>query len=269
VDDPAAPPSAAALARLALADRMSSAGTLAAGIAHELNSPLAYVCANLAFLADAVARVVAILSGAPPAPGDAELALQVHDAMREARSGADRMRAVVRDLKTFAGRDEDRQGPVDLLPVLDSCLNVAWNEIRDRARLVRELAPVPTVIGTDARLGQVFLNLVVNAAQAIPAGRPDDHEIRVSTWTSPDGRAAVEVRDTGQGIAEADLPRIFDPFFTTKDPGLATGLGLSICHAAVTALGGAIEVETSPGRGSSFRVLFPAAGAAGGTPARS
>ncbi len=248
---------------------MSSAGTLAAGVAHELNSPLAYVCANLAFLADAAARVVAILSGAPPTPDDAELAGHVHEAMREARTGAERMRTVVRDLMTFAGRDEDRHRPVELLPVLDSCLNVAWNEIHGRARLVRQLAPIPAVIGTEARLGQVFLNLVVNAAQAIPAGRPDDHEIRISTFTTQDGRAAVEVQDTGRGIAEADLPRIFDPFFTTKGPGLATGLGLSICHAVVSALGGAIEVETTPGRGSTFRVLLPAAGAAGGAPARS
>jgi signal transduction histidine kinase len=244
------------VAELALADRISSAAALAAGVAHELNNPLAYVSANLAFLADAAARVVAILSGAAPAPGDAVVAAQLHEAMREARTGAERMRAVVRDLKTFAGGDQDPHGPVELLPLLDSCLNVAWNEIRGRARIARDLAPIPPVVGNEARLGQLFLNLVVNAAQAIPEGRPDEHEIGIATRTLPDGRVAVEVRDTGFGIPGADLPRIFDPFFTTKPPGLGTGLGLSICHAVVAALGGTIEVKSEPGRGSTFTVLL-------------
>ncbi len=246
----------AEFAKLALADRLSSAGSLAAGVAHELNNPLAYISANLAFLAEAAARVVAILSGTPPAPGDAALAAQLHDAMREARTGAERMREVLRDLKTFAGGDHDRHRAVELLPVLESCLNIAWNEIRGRARVVRDLAPIPAVLGDEARLGQLFLNLVVNAAQAIPEGHPDDHEIAISTGALPDGRVAVEVRDTGRGIAEADLPRIFDPFFTTKPPGSGTGLGLSISHAVVAALGGTIEVRTAVGRGSTFRVLL-------------
>jgi signal transduction histidine kinase len=253
--------------RLALADRIAAAGTLAAGVAHELNNPLAYVTANLAFLSDGVARAVAILSGAAPRPDDADLAAQLHDAMREAMAGADRMRAVVRDLKTFASGEEDRNGPVELRPVLDSCVNLAWNEIRPRARLVRDLAPVPPVFGNDARLGQLFLSLVVNAAQAIPAGRPDDHEIAISSRTLPDGRVAVEVRDTGCGITDADRARIFDPFFTTKGPGAGTGLGLSIAHAIVASMRGEIEVESAVGRGSTFRViLVPAAQA--GTAAR-
>jgi signal transduction histidine kinase/CheY-like chemotaxis protein len=247
---------ARALARLALADRISSAGTLAAGVAHELNNPLAYVTANIAFLTDAAARVVAILSGAPPVPGDADLVTQVHEAMREARNGADRMRAIVRDLKTFARGDEDRLGPVELRPVLDSCLNLAWSEIRGRARLVRDLAPVPPVLGNEARLAQLCLNLVVNAAHAMPPGHPDEHELAIATRTRADGRVVVEVRDNGCGIADADLPRIFDPFFTTKAPGGGTGLGLSICNAIVAAMGGDIEVESAVGRGSTFRVLL-------------
>ncbi len=249
----------AAIAKLALADRISSAETLAAGIAHELNNPLAYVMANLAFLADGCARVAAILSGAPRSPDDPDLAAQLKDAMREARSGAERMRAVIRDLKTFASGDRERQGPVDLRPVLDSCVNLAWNEIRSRAHVARDLAPIPAVLGNEGCLGQLFLNLIVNAAQAIPAGRPDDHEIRISTRTLPDGRAAVEVSDTGCGIPPANLARIFDPFFTTKGPGVATGLGLSICHTIVSSVGGAIEVESDVGRGSKFLVLLPPA----------
>jgi signal transduction histidine kinase/CheY-like chemotaxis protein len=255
-----------AIAQLALADRISSAETLAAGIAHELNNPLAYVMANLAFLADGCGRVAAILSGAPPKPDDQDLAAQLHEAMREARSGADRMRTVIRDLKTFASGDQEREGAVDLRPVLDSCVNLAWNEIRSRAHLARDLAPVPPVVGNEGRLGQLFLNLIVNAAQAIPAGRPDHHEIRISTRTLPDGRVAIEVGDTGCGIPRANLSRIFDPFFTTKGPGVGTGLGLSICHAIVTSANGAIEVESEVGRGSIFRVLLPPAPAPAPTP---
>jgi CheY-like chemotaxis protein len=177
------------------------------------------------------------------------------------------MRAVVRDLKTFACREQGRLGPVALRPVLDSCVNVAWNEIRDRARLVRDVERTPPVLGDEAHLAQLFLNLIVNAAHSIPAGRPDDHEIGIAARALPDGRVAVEVRDTGCGIPEPDLPRIFDPFFTTKPPGSGTGLGLSVCHAIVTALGGEIEVETAPGRGSTFRVLLaPAAQPAAAAP---
>jgi CheY-like chemotaxis protein len=254
--------------RLALADRMSAASTLAAGVAHELNNPLAFVTANLSFLAEGTARVAAILRGAAPAPGDADLAAQLLDAVREARSGAERMRAVVRDLKTFAGGERDDLGPVELQPVLDACVNAAWNEIRPRARLARDVAPTPPVLGNEGLLSQLFLNLLVNAAQSIPGGRPDEHEVGISARALADGRVAVEVRDSGCGIPEAELPRIFDPFFTTKPPGSGTGLGLSMCHAIVAASGGEIEVESAPGRGSTFRVLLaPAARPAPAAPA--
>jgi len=245
-----------AIAHRALSDRLSSASALAAGIAHELNNPLAYVSANLSFLAERTTRVVEILSGAAPTPDDADLAVQLHEAMREARSGAERMRTVVRDLKTFARGDDERRVPVDLRPVLDSCVNVAWSEISRRARLARDLEAVAPVLGDEARLSHLFLNLLLNAAQAIPEGRPDDHELGIATRTLPDGRISVVIRDTGAGIAPEHLPRIFDPFFTTKAPGVGTGLGLSICHAVVAAMGGEIQVESAVGRGSTFRVLL-------------
>jgi signal transduction histidine kinase/CheY-like chemotaxis protein len=246
-----------AIARRALADRLTSATVLAAGVAHELNNPLAYVTANLSFLAERTSRIAELLSGAPRTPDDADLITQLVEATREARTGADRMRTIVRDLRTFARADDPTPRPVDVRPVLDSCLNVAWSELRRRAEVVRDLAPVPAVLGDEARLSQVFLNLLLNAAQSIPGGRAETHQIRVSTRNLPDGRVAVEVRDTGEGIAPEHLRRIFDPFFTTRDPGRATGLGLSICHAVVTSLGGLIEVESTPGKGSAFRVLLP------------
>jgi signal transduction histidine kinase len=247
-----------AIARRALADRITAVTALAAGVAHELNNPLAYVTANIGFLAERSTRIVELLAGAPHGPEDAALATQFSEALRETRAGAERMRAVVRDLATFARPEEEQPRPVDLGPIMVSCLNVAWPEIRRRgARLVRDLEPLPPVLADPGRISQVFLNLVLNAAQAIPEGHGGEHEIRVLSRTLPDGRASLEVHDTGAGIVPEHLPRIFDPFFTTREPGAGTGLGLSICHAVVTAMGGSIEVDTAVGRGSRFRVLLP------------
>ena len=248
-----------AISRRALADRLSAVTALAAGVAHELNNPLAYVMANLAFLADRTGRIAELLSGAPQTAQDAGLVAELNDAMREARTGAERMRLVVRDLKTFARVEEEQHRPIDVRPLLDSCMNVAWTEIRRRAHLSRDLEPVAPVLGDEARLSQVFLNLILNAAQSIPAGRADDHEVRIATRTLTDGRVAIEVHDTGTGIAPEHLPRIFDPFFTTKGPGSGTGLGLSICHAVVESMGGDIQVESTLGKGSTFRVVLAAA----------
>ena len=262
-EDPATPPSARtevehAIARRALSDRITAVTALAAGVAHELNNPLAYVIANLGFLAEKASRVVELLAGEPHTPEDLELAGQLAEALRETRTGTDRMRAVVRDLATFARPEEEWPSRVDLQPILDSCLNVAWSEIRRRhARLVRDVEPLAPVLADPGRLSQVFLNLLLNAAQFLPDAAPGAHEIRVVGRTLADGRVAVEVHDTGAGIAPEHLPRIFDPFFTTKAPGRGTGLGLSICHAVVSGLGGAIEVETAVGKGSCFRVLLP------------
>ena len=246
-------------ARLALADRMASVGTLAAGVAHELNNPLSFVMANLSFLAGGVSRLAA---------SDPDLARELGDAIHEAREGGERMRGIIRDLKTFTRAGAEGSGPVELPRVLESCLGMAWGQIRHRARLVRDLAEVPPVRGDEGKLAQVFLNLLVNAAQAIPAGAADENEIRITARTTPAGRVSVEVRDTGRGIEPQSLRRIFDPFYTTKPVGEGTGLGLTICHNIVRALGGTIEVESTAGRGSTFRVLLPVAeGSPAGPPA--
>ncbi len=237
-------------ARLALADRMASVGTLAAGVAHELNNPLAYVTANLSWVAEG-------LAGGKEGKGESTpVRADILQAIEEARQGAERMREIILDLRTFSRAEETCSGPVELAPILRSCVSMAWNEIRHRARLVQDLAPVPPVRGNEARLGQVFLNLLVNAAQSMPEGGADQNEIRLATRARQDGRIVVEVQDTGCGIAPEHRARIFDPFFTTKAPGVGTGLGLSICHNLVTELGGSIEVESAPGRGSLFRVVL-------------
>ncbi len=244
--------------RLMLAQRMASVGTLAAGVAHEINNPLAYLTANLAFAREELADVSPAGSrGIEPRLAEAMGSAQA--ALAEAQQGADRVRSIVRDLKTFSRVDSAESVEVDIRQVLESTLNLATTEIRHRARLVKQLGEVPTVVGNESRLGQVFLNLLVNAAQAIPAGAPERHEIRVVTRVADTGRVFVEVSDTGAGIAQEHLPRLFDPFFTTKEPGVGTGLGLSICHSIVTALGGEIHVTSEPGKGSAFQVLLPPA----------
>jgi PAS domain S-box-containing protein len=248
-------------ARLALADRMVSVGTLAAGVAHELNNPLAYVNANVTFLTEQLAQLEESLPAAVRAdPSVAAQIQQLREATGDARDGVDRMRVIVRDLRTLSRADDARVAPVELAAVLDSCVNVAWNEIKQRAHLVKEYGPVPAVRGSEGRLGQVFLNLLINAAQAIPEGQPEAHQIRLVTRTHGPQHVAVEVCDTGSGIPATSIPRIFDPFFTTKPPGVGTGLGLSICHSIVAAVGGTMEVDTEVGRGTTMRVILPVGG---------
>ncbi|QRK10699.1 PAS domain S-box protein [Archangium violaceum] len=241
--------------RLSLADRMASMGTLAAGIAHEINNPLAFVISNLGFLLDELRRMPSVIPGGIASRPEVD---EWRSVLMEAREGAERVRQIVRQLKSFSRQDEERLEAVDLHAVLDSAVMLAANEIKHRAKLKREYGPVPSVIGNEGRLCQVFLNLVVNAAQAIPEGAADKNEIRVVTRLGPDGRVVAEVQDTGAGIPEEVLGRIFDPFFTTKPVGVGTGLGLSICHGIITSLGGDISVESTPGRGTTMRVLLPA-----------
>ena len=240
-------------AQLIQSDRMASMGTLAAGVAHEINNPLAYVVANLGWVAQALE------SAGPAVAVGPEDHAEMREALEEARSGAERVRAIVRDLKTFSRADEPARGPADVRRVLESALNLARNEIRHRARVVTDLGEVPTVEASEHRLGQVFLNLLINAAQAIPEGRADANQVRAVTRTDDRGRAVVEIHDTGCGIEPEHLGSIFEPFFTTKPAGVGTGLGLAICHGIVTGLGGEIRVESQPGRGSVFRVILPPA----------
>src|ERR1019366_1642309 len=134
-----------------------------------------------------------------------------------------------------------------------------WNEIRHRARLVKEYGDVPLVLATEARLGQVFLNILVNAAQALEVGDSPQNVICVRAAKQPEGHVTVEVSDTGPGIPPEILDRIFDPFFTTKPAGLGTGLGLWICQGIVTSLSGQITAESRPGEGATFRVVLPSA----------
>jgi signal transduction histidine kinase len=237
-------------ARLIDADRLASLGTLAAGVAHEINNPLSYVLLNL----DLVLRELGARTlGADAAVPCSDLVTR----LREARLGVDRVRLIVQDLKTFSRFDTERRGPVDVRRVLDETIEIASNEIRHRARLVRVFDDVPPVEANASRLAQVFLNLLLNAGQAIAEGDAAHNQITVSATVDAEGRVVVAIGDSGAGIPEDILARVFEPFFTTKPSGVGTGLGLSICHGIVTALGGEIIVESRIGQGSIFRVLLP------------
>ncbi|BDG08828.1 hybrid sensor histidine kinase/response regulator [Anaeromyxobacter paludicola] len=242
-------------AQLERTERMASLGTLAAGVAHEINNPLAYVTGNLEFVAGRLRAGAAVTS-------------DVLAAIDEAREGSSRVREVVRSLKAFSAPATGRRAPVDVAGELQAALRLARNEIKHRARLTVELGPMPPVECGQHELGQAFLNLLVNAAQAMPEGRAGENEIRVSAGTDALGRARVTIRDTGVGIPAALLPRIFQPFFTTKPQGVGTGLGLAICHGIVQAAGGTIEVQSAVGVGSTFHVVLPPAPPAAGAEPR-
>jgi len=244
-------------ARLQVAERLAALGTLAAGVAHEINNPLSFVSANLSWLQGQIAKAGAALGAARA---------DVETAFSDVQQGAERIRHIVRDLQAFsAGSEGDEMAPTDVNEALEFPLRVADGAIRHRARLVKDLGRVPRVAAGASRLGQVFLNLLVNAAHAIPPGRAADNQIRLSTrHDQASGRVVVEVADTGVGIRAEDLNRIFDPFYTTKPPGVGSGLGLFVCQGIVTALGGEIAVESQPGAGSTFRVLLPALDEAAG-----
>jgi PAS domain S-box-containing protein len=246
-------------AQLAVADRMASVGTIAAAVAHEINNPLGAMIANLDFLRE---EIRSLARGAGPS-ASATVASEIPallEPLEEARDCALKVRDIVRDLRVFSRGDDERRHPVSVESALDSAARIAWNEVRHRARIEKDYGRVPQVLASSGRLGQVFLNLIANAAQAIPAGAADRNVIRLVTRLDPERRVVIEVRDTGAGIPPEILGRIFDPFFTTKPPGVGTGLGLSICQRIVADLGGTIAVESRLGAGTTFRVTIPAVG---------
>jgi len=239
------------------AERMASVGMLSASIAHEINNPLAVVTGNLELLGQSLA----VLAAHPAIQGEVAGRLAMTDELlRDALEASERVREIVRDLRIFSRSEgEDTTAPVDVHKVLESSIRMASNEIRHRAQLVKTFGKVPLVQANESRLGQVFLNLVVNGAQAIPEGRAATNVVEITTALDDAGRVVVAIRDSGIGIPPDKLDRVFDPFFTTKPAGQGTGLGLAICHRIVTELGGDILVESEVGKGTVFSVALPPA----------
>jgi signal transduction histidine kinase len=237
----------AAKQRLAAADRMAALGTLASGIAHEINNPLTYVIANLQTLAERLP--------AAPDPATRELA----EAVAEALDGAERIRKLVKQVQMVSpGQHQERVTTVALRDVLHTALALTENQIKHRAHLVSDMDQDLYVRGDWERLEQLFVNLLLNAVQALPEGRANENQVRISLRELPGQDAAVaSIEDTGTGIPLEVQERIFQPFFTTKPIGQGKGLGLSICRGIVTALGGQISFQSEPANGTTFRVVLP------------
>lgn len=235
-------------AQLMVADRMASVGLLAAGVAHEINNPLAVNIANLEL---ALRDLPGMLKDTP----DTDVVLEE---LQDALDAAERVSRIVKDLKVFSRADTEERGAVDVHQVLDSSARLAWNVVRHHAELIKDFAPdLPPVYANEPRLGQVFLNLIVNAAHAIPEGNVSNNCITLHTHQRRDGKVVIEIRDTGCGMSPNVLAQLFTPFFTTKPLGLGTGLGLSICHRIVSSLKGQIDVVSEVGKGTTFRIILP------------
>jgi PAS domain S-box-containing protein len=267
--------------QLVQSEKLASIGQLAAGVAHEINNPIGFVQSNLGSLERYFEQIMALLEGyqegealmGSMAQGpecdallerlkqlkkDAELDYLKEDIpalLKESRDGIVRVKQIVADLKDFSRVDSKQQWEwADLRTGLNSTLNVVNNEIKYRADVVKDYADLPQIKCLPSQLNQVFMNLLVNAAQATPEGTHGTITIRCGTQAEG---VWVEIADTGGGIPEENLKRIFDPFFTTKPIGKGTGLGLSLSYGIVQKHGGRIEVRSEVGVGTTFRVSLP------------
>ncbi|HEX7668248.1 MAG TPA: ATP-binding protein, partial [Polyangiaceae bacterium] len=239
-------------ARLRVAERLASLGTLASGVAHEINNPLSYVIANVDYVVEALERLP---KGQLEQVGGDDLV----QALREIREGGRRIGSIVASLKTQARDDDALAIPGDVNEGIEAALRILDNQLRYKTRVELALGRVPLAVMHPQRLVQVVVNLLANAIDAFPDRSSDQNLVRVATRLDDDtGSVVIEVTDNGTGIGESARSRIFDPFFTTKAPGVGTGLGLYLCHQYVSAVGGSIEVETREGHGAKFRVRFPA-----------
>jgi signal transduction histidine kinase/ActR/RegA family two-component response regulator len=244
--------------RVLLADRLAAIGTLAAGAAHEINNPLTYTLINVEHVLRQL-RAHAATGGALVLDDGTDSLPQLIRSLAQASDGMQRVRAIVHNLLTFSSGGLAARSLVDIRSIVESSIQMSMHELVHRARVVRDFNDVPPVEANEAALGQVFLNLLVNAAQAIPEGNVQGNEVRVTVSSDDRGSAIVEVADTGVGMAPDVLARIFDPFFTSNKSGRGTGLGLSISHGTIASLNGTITVSSEVGRGSRFRVTVPAA----------
>lgn len=258
--------------QLLQSEKLAAIGQLAAGVAHEINNPMGFIRSNLSRLneyADSLLDVIAAYESAdsllPDHPQIGERIAQakqradltflksdLHSLIAECLEGSDRVRRIVKDLRDFSRIDEAEWQLIDIHAGLESTINVVWNEIKYKAELVRDYGDLPLVECIPSRLNQVFMNLLVNAAQAIA----DRGKIMVSTRCE-NNEVVISFRDTGQGIPENVLPKIFDPFFTTKPVGKGTGLGLSVSYGIIRDHGGTIEVVSEVGVGTTFTIRLP------------
>ncbi|MDX2022775.1 MAG: ATP-binding protein [Deltaproteobacteria bacterium] len=241
------------------AEKLASIGLLAAGVAHEINNPASFVLHNLDSVLSVLQTMDEKLASQPRVARSLGAQALMFDAMsilQESKEGMARITRIVRDLHSFSRVDDDTQVATDANVSLESALSMLRNELRYRATVIRDLRATRHVPGGAARLGQVFLNIILNAAHAMSEGGPERNRLWVRSFDTPSG-VVVEIQDSGPGIAADVMSRVFESFYTTKPRGVGTGLGLPISRDIVLSLGGKIEAESEPGRGALFRVTLP------------
>lgn len=231
--------------RLNQQERLATTGTLLAGVAHEINNPLAFVIGNLDLAFEELRAVLG--------PSPSSRMQELLDAVREARVGAGRIRTIVRGLRALS-REDVALGPVELREVVESSINMALHEIRPKARVTVDLDGTPAVLGDESRLTQVIMNLLVNAAQAFESGNPDSNSIVIRARLSAPATVRLSVIDNGPGVPQSMSRSIFDPFFTTKPVGVGTGLGLSVSRQIISSLGGSLSLDPSSTQGAAFHI---------------
>lgn len=256
--------------QLLQSEKMASIGQLAAGVAHEINNPIGYVNSNLGSLQKYVEALLQLIAAYEKYEADlsqehaeslqtlkneidlAYLREDINELMTESLGGLQRVKRIVQDLKDFSHVSDSEIQWANVESGLESTLNVVWNELKYKAEVIKDYGNIPEIECIPSQLNQVFMNLLVNAAQAIP----ERGEITVRT-RRVDDRVCIEISDTGTGIPQELMNRIFDPFFTTKPVGTGTGLGLSIAHGIIRKHKGRIDVRSEPGKGTSFQVYLP------------
>ena len=254
-----------AMEKAVVADRLASLGTMASGIAHEINNPLAYVLANVEYTREELEVIGAALGETAETvrlPQGSTISEKLHalmESLQEATDGAKRVKNIVGDLRSFTLVKQAARIPFRLEDAVDRAVRISRSKAKLRAQMIVDIAPMPEVIGDESRLTQVLVNLIGNAVDAIPVGAPKDHEVRISAQIEPDGRIALITRDTGIGMSADVLRRAFDPFFTTKVQGTGMGLGLAICHRMVTDMGGELIPASTVDQGTTMTILLPRA----------
>jgi len=243
-------------ARLAVAERMATVGTLAAGVAHGINNPLAYMIGNLTCAGEDLA---ALRDGEPDVDRRRAMLDELIKMNSETRDGAERVRVLVRDLKAFSALRDNQVEAVDLEEVLEATLQLAGQELKFRAVVERQYKRPPKVSGNKGHLSQIALNLLINAARALPVGNTADNRIVVRTDFLETGMVRMDIEDTGCGMSPEVVDHVFDPFFTTRSMTEGVGMGLAICHGLIVGMGGRIELDSQLGRGTRVSVILPPA----------
>ncbi len=248
-------------------EKMAIIGQLAAGVAHEINNPVGFINSNLTTLRKYFCRLQEFISAQDaalqnsPATGLEELRknLKINyilsdtdDLINESQDGAERITKIVQDLKLFSRQDSGQKEMADINEIIASALNIAWNELKYKCTINKNLADLPMTLCSPQKLSQVFINILVNGAHAIAK----NGEINIGS--RQDGNnIIITITDTGCGMPEEVAAKIFDPFFTTKEAGKGTGLGMSVAAEIIKNHEGCIEVESTPGKGTTFRVIIP------------